>query len=221
MGNSIEIQVWDNGPGIPEDQLDEIFIEFHQLQNPARDRRQGLGLGLAIVKLLGQLLHHEIKVTSRLGRGSCFSITLPVAHEIVETEPKLLTEKPTLINNILAGRQVLVLDDDIAVLEGMHGLLTRWGCHVITASTPEEAESKLAINEQPLDLLLIDYRLPDNVSGIEVARQLQIRLGYSVAVLILTGDTGPDRLRRLIPAVIRFYINRCSRPNCVAACNIY
>jgi CheY-like chemotaxis protein len=120
---------------------------------------------------------------------------LPAGYENVEAEPKLLTEKPTLINNVLAGRQVLVLEDDIAVLEGMRGLLTRWGCHVITAGTPEEAESKLAINEQSLDLLLIDYRLPDNVSGIEVARRLQLRLCYSVAVLILTGDTGPDRLR--------------------------
>jgi signal transduction histidine kinase/CheY-like chemotaxis protein len=194
-GQQLEIQVRDNGPGIPENQLEEIFVEFHQLQNPARDRRQGLGLGLAIVKLLGRLLYYDVKVKSRLGQGSCFSITLPAGYENVEAEPKLLTEKPTLINNVLAGRQVLVLEDDIAVLEGMRGLLTRWGCHVITAGTPEEAESKLAINEQSLDLLLIDYRLPDNVSGIEVARRLQLRLCYSVAVLILTGDTGPDRLR--------------------------
>ncbi|NOT12489.1 MAG: response regulator [Methylococcaceae bacterium] len=194
-GQKIEIQVRDNGSGIPEDQLEEIFVEFHQLQNPARDRRQGLGLGLAIVKLLGQLLHHEVKVASRLGQGSCFSITLPLAHQSIDAESKLSAEKPSLLNNILAGRLVLVLEDDIAVLEGMRGLLTRWGCHVITAGSSIEAEEKLAIIEQPLDLLLVDYRLPDNVSGIEVARQLQIRLGYPVAVLILTGDTGPDRLR--------------------------
>jgi signal transduction histidine kinase/CheY-like chemotaxis protein len=194
-GKQLEIQVRDNGPGIPEDQLEEIFVEFYQLQNPARDRRQGLGLGLAIVKLLGQLLHYEVKVTSRQFQGSCFSITLPIGHEIVETKAMSIAEKPTLISNILAGRHVLVLEDDIAVLDGMRGLLIRWGCHVITAGTPEEAATKLAGNEQPVDLLLIDYRLSDNVSGIEAARQLQIRLGYSVAVLILTGDTEPDRLR--------------------------
>ncbi len=78
-GQQIQIQVRDSGSGIPEDQLEEIFVEFHQLQNPARDRRQGLGLGLAIVKLLAQLLHYEIKVASRLGQGSSFSITLPLA----------------------------------------------------------------------------------------------------------------------------------------------
>ncbi len=96
---------------------------------------------------------------------------------------------------MLAGRRVLVLEDDIAVLEAMRGLLTRWGCHVIMAGSSAEAEEKLAIHDQPLDLLLVDYRLPENVSGIDVARQLQLRLGYSVPVLILTGDTGFDRLR--------------------------
>jgi len=90
---------------------------------------------------------------------------------------------------------VLVLDDDNAVLEGMKGLLIRWGCQVITASSPAEAIDKLADTKQRLELLIIDYRLPENVSGIDVARNLQNRLGYFAAVLIITGDTGPERLR--------------------------
>jgi signal transduction histidine kinase len=143
-GQNIVCHVLDTGSGIPEDQLDEIFVEFHQLQNPARDRRQGLGLGLAIVKRLSRLLHHDIKVTSQLGRGSCFSITLPFVHETADGASEPLTEKTSLINNSLAGCQVLVLDDDIAVLEGMRGLLTRWGCQVITAGSSTEAENKLA-----------------------------------------------------------------------------
>lgn len=194
-GQHLEIQVLDNGPGIPEDQLEEIFIEFHQLLNPARDRRQGLGLGLAIVKRLATLLHHDIKVTSSLGCGSCFSITLPLARipaACQSGQPNEGLNRPTYS---LAGRQVLVLDDDNAVLEGMQGLLTRWGCRVITACSPVEALEKLAENEQRLELLIIDYRLPDNISGIDVARNLQNRLGYPVAVLVITGDTGPERLR--------------------------
>lgn len=194
-GQHIEIQILDNGAGIPEDQLDEIFVEFHQLKNPARDRRQGLGLGLAIVKRLSVLLHHEIRVTSRLGKGSCFSIILPVAHQTTDSVSGPLTEKSYLLNASLTGRQALVLDDDIAVLEGMQGLLTRWGCRVITATTSVEAEYKLAANKQKMDLLIIDYRLPSHVSGIEAARHLQNRLGYPVAVLIITGDTGPERLQ--------------------------
>jgi len=88
-----------------------------------------------------------------------------------------------------------VLDDDNAVLEGMKGLLIRWGCQVTTAGSAVEAMKKIAANTQRLELLIIDYRLPDNVSGIDVARNLQNRLGYPVAVLIITGDTGPESLR--------------------------
>jgi len=194
-GQGVVCQVLDTGSGIPEDQLDEIFVEFHQLQNPARDRRQGLGLGLAIVKRLGKLLRHEVKVVSRVGHGSCFSIALPLAHNTAINAAIPAAEQPFLPNDALTGRQVLVLDDDIAVLEGMRGLLTRWGCRVATALSPNEGEDKLAGITQKLELLIIDYRLPDHVSGIEVARHLQGRLGYPFAVLVITGDTGPERLR--------------------------
>lgn len=194
-GRNIEIQVLDTGSGIPEDQLDDIFVEFHQLQNPARDRRQGLGLGLAIVKRLANLLHLDVKVVSRLGHGSCFSITLPLARAAAGQSSGALTDKACHPNDALAGRQVLVLDDDVAVLAGMQGLLARWGCRVVAAGSPTEAIEKLAANEERLELLIIDYRLPGNVSGIEAARSIQNCLGYPVAVLIITGDTGPERLR--------------------------
>lgn len=192
-GEHVQIQVFDSGPGIPDDQLDEVFIEFHQLGNPARDRRRGLGLGLAIVKRLGSLLDHEITVASHLGRGCCFSITLPLAHGI-QVEPGEQIIDRTIAHS-LEERQILVLDDDIAILEGMRGLLTRWGCQVVTACSPTEAFDKLDGNLKKPELLIIDYRLPDNVSGIEVAKKLQNSLAIPVSVLIITGDTGPERLR--------------------------
>jgi len=192
--NKVEIQVFDNGPGIPEDQLDEIFIEFHQLGNPARNRRQGLGLGLAIVKRQANLLQHDIKVISHPGRGCCFSITVPLAPALqIEADIKIVDRRKKA--NSLDGYTVLVLDDDIAVLKGMRGLLTRWGCQVITAATPSEAFDLLKAHQKKPECLIIDYRLPDYVSGIEVAKQLQESLAYPVSVLIITGDTGPERLR--------------------------
>ena len=192
-GETVKIQVFDNGPGIPEDQFSDIFIEFHQIENPARDRRQGLGLGLAIVKRLVSLLDHKIVVTSKVGQGSCFSITLPLAY-VMQAKPdtKVLNSHPSYS---LHGYQVLVLDDDISVLDGMRGLLTRWGCQVIAASSPTEAVDLLDGDSIQPKLLIIDYRLSDNVSGIDVAKNIQNSLEYSLPVLIITGDTAPDRLR--------------------------
>ena len=192
-GENVELQVVDNGPGIPEDQLDEVFIEFHQVGNPARDRRQGLGLGLAIVKRQASLLKHGLKLGSHLGRGCCFSITLPMV-QIMKAEPQPRTvDRGTTYS--LDGCPVLVLDDDHDVLEGMRGLLTRWGCQVITASSPNEAFDQLDMDQNKPELLIVDYRLPDNVSGIDVAKKLQSCLDYPVSVLIITGDTGPERLQ--------------------------
>lgn len=193
QGDYVRIQVFDTGPGIPANQLEEIFIEFHQLGNPARNRRQGLGLGLAIVKRLANLLEHEIKVSSTIGRGSCFSITLRFICTIKDTLNAELTRRHTNIS--LAGHSVLVLDDDVAVLSGMRGLLTHWGCRVITAISSSEAFRRIASDEVKPDLLIIDYRLVENQSGIEVAREIQNYLHNPLPVILLTGDTAPERLK--------------------------
>lgn len=189
----IEIQIIDNGPGIPEEQLDEVFIEFHQVGNPARDRRQGLGLGLAIVKRQANLLKHGLKLVSQLGRGSRFSITLPMAQLVpVDSEPQAIE---TRITSSFKNCSVLVLDDDQDVLQGMRGLLTHWGCQVIAASSPGEAFNQLDESQNDPQLFIVDYRLQDNVSGIEVAKKMQLYLDQPASILIITGDTGPDRLR--------------------------
>ena len=73
-GDKLRIEVWDTGSGIPAEQLSAIFEEFHQLDNPARERSKGLGLGLAIVQRLAELLGHTIDVRSRPGKGSVFSV---------------------------------------------------------------------------------------------------------------------------------------------------
>ena len=100
-----------------------------------------------------------------------------------------------LANAALTGRRILILDDDIAVLAGMRGLLTRWGCSVETAASPAETEELLADSDENLELLIIDYRLPGAVSGIELAKIWQGRFGDGFPVLVITGDTGPERLR--------------------------
>ena len=80
-GDKLRIEVWDTGPGIPEGQLQRIFEEFHQLDNPARERSRGLGLGLAIVERLAELLDHRIDVRSRPGKGSVFAIEVPLGQD--------------------------------------------------------------------------------------------------------------------------------------------
>lgn len=191
-GDKLRIEVYDTGPGIPEDQLDNIFLEFHRLGDSGRDRHQGLGLGLAIVNRLVTLLGHEIEVRSRLGHGSRFSITVPLYHDAT----RHLRVSPSVAPaTILHGHRVLVLDDDKAVLAAMDGLLERWGCTVIKAGSLDEARRQIAGHLPPPELLIVDYRLEGEFSGLEAVSILQKDLRRYVPALVITGDTAPDRLR--------------------------
>jgi signal transduction histidine kinase/ActR/RegA family two-component response regulator len=192
-GGSIRIEVYDTGPGIPSDALQDIFLEFHQLGNPERDRRKGLGLGLAIVRRLADLLGHRIEVRSNVGRGSRFSVVLPLS--AAPQRAAAHGAAAPAAGADLVGRRVLVLDDDASVLEAMRSLLERWGCDVVTTTTPEEAEAALGSDGRPLDMLVIDYRLRRHASGIETIGRLHQVAGHRVPALVITGDTAPDRLR--------------------------
>ena len=83
----LRIEIWDTGIGIPQSELRAIFDEYHQVDNAARQRSQGLGLGLSIVKSLGELLGHPIRVRSLHGKGSVFSIEVPLTPGGVPSTP--------------------------------------------------------------------------------------------------------------------------------------
>jgi CheY-like chemotaxis protein len=189
----VRIEVYDTGPGIPAESIEDIFLEFHQLGNPERDRQKGLGLGLAIVRRLADLLGHEVDVRSAVGKGSRFSITVPLAAE--RPAGRAPAAATAALGSDLQGRRVLVLDDDVAVLDAMRRLLDRWGCDVVAATTPEEAAAGVASGKAPPDLLIVDYRLRHHASGIETIRELRERAGAAIPALVITGDTAPDRLR--------------------------
>jgi signal transduction histidine kinase/CheY-like chemotaxis protein len=192
MGSEVRIEVWDTGKGIPADRHEEIFQEFYQLDNPERDRRKGLGLGLAIVKRLAKLLNYHVSLRSVVGKGSMFSITLPRGcredYGPAESSPESAAFD-------LSHSLVLVIDDEAAVQEGMAALLRRWKCDVLTAGSGAEMMSKLVAVQRLPDLIVSDYRLRDNENGIQVVETLRSEFNVDIPALLVTGDTGPDRLR--------------------------
>ena len=80
-GNKLRIEVWDSGFGIPAEQLEAIFEEFHQLDNAARERSRGLGLGLSIVQRISDLLGNAVDVRSWPDRGSVFAVEVPLGED--------------------------------------------------------------------------------------------------------------------------------------------
>lgn len=192
-GGQLRIEVWDSGPGIPKDQHQNIFAEFHQLGGPQHERRSGLGLGLAIVDRLCRLLDHQIELTSALGKGSRFSVIVPlVAAQALTAEPK-----PSVYAALgsIRDKLVVVIDDDELVLDSTGRLLRSWGCDVVTAASAHAALAGLAERGRTPDLIISDYRLSDGQNGIEAIKKLREAFSLSIPAFLISGDTAPERLR--------------------------
>ncbi len=190
-GDEALVQVWDTGIGIPEECRDEVFVEFQQLNNSFRDRAEGIGLGLALVKRLCDLLRQPITLDSRPGRGSVFSTRVIRGCGGIETR----NQSAKLTHSWdLSGRQVLVIDDEKDILQAMHALLSKWGCHVVTAETLEQALDELNRHDMVPELILSDLQLRNGKSGIEALDTLRQKYGASIAGIVISGDTNPECL---------------------------
>ena len=186
-GGNLRIEVWDTGIGIPPDQQDDIFQEFVQVGNANRNRDQGLGLGLAVVRRLSVMLGHPVTVRSIPGRGSVFSVELPLA-----APPPAKALSPASAPRPAFATTVLVIEDDGIVREGLRAMLAEWGYTVLAAASCAEALD-LAHRGPPPDLIVADYRLRDGRTGTEAIREVRLALGRILPGILVTGDTAPAR----------------------------
>ena len=182
----IAIMVTDTGLGIPEEKQGVIFDEYVQLDNPERDRDKGLGLGLAIVSRIAHLLGHELHLESTEGGGSVFRVDVPLGENAKLAQPSVAMVSG--FDQELHGMRVLVIDDEKSILEALKVLLTGWGCEVITAETVDEAKQQLDSNDAAPDAILSDYRLRENITGIEAIKAIEARFERKLPALLITGD---------------------------------
>ncbi|MCU1762101.1 PAS-domain containing protein [Pseudomonas sp. 14P_8.1_Bac3] len=186
------LEVWDRGPGIPEDKQKVIFEEFKRLDSHQTRAEKGLGLGLAIADGLCRVLGHTLQVRSWPGRGSVFSVTVPLAKAQVAT-PTNATE---LNGKLPSGAQVLCIDNEDSILIGMNSLLSRWGCQVWTARNREECAALLNDGMRP-QLALVDYHLDDGETGTELMAWLRTRLGEPVPGVVISADGHPETVAQV------------------------
>jgi signal transduction histidine kinase/CheY-like chemotaxis protein len=222
-GEDIAIQVIDTGVGIASRDQKAVFEEFHRLSDGAKRTRRGLGLGLAIVVRIARLLGHEVSLRSELGRGSCFEIVVPRgdSDDLPTLAPSL--PEPRAASSI-DGQVIVCIDNEREILDGMQGLLSKWGASPVIAETQQQALAELQRLREDEDrlpvLLLVDYHLGNNVTGIEVIEALRRSAGDQLPAVILTADytqevanivhdAGHGLLHKPIkPAALRAMINR-------------
>src|SRR5687767_4019631 len=189
----VSIQVWDTGRGIPADEQEHVFQEFYQLGNPERDRTKGVGLGLAIVRRLTQLLGHTLTVRSELRKGSLFAVSAPYA----DAAATAAAQTGEFAAPFLAHGHglILVIDDEMAIQIAMKTLLESWGYEAITAGSCDEMLERIATHRTAPRLIISDYRLRDNASGIDAIERLRSEYNDEIPGMLITGDTAADRLK--------------------------
>ena len=185
-GETLRIDVYDTGVGIPESKQQDIFVEFHRLDQGAKIAR-GLGLGLSIVERVARVLGCRVEVHSTPERGSHFAVSVQRSKVAAASLP--LRDEVRVDPGQLAGTVAICIDNEPSVLDGMETLLHGWGCDVIKAPNLAVALAAIAESRIMPNGLLVDYHL-DEGNGIEAIEALRARCGNLPAILI-TADRSP------------------------------
>nr|WP_298683531.1 PAS domain-containing hybrid sensor histidine kinase/response regulator [uncultured Dongia sp.] len=186
-GTFVELQVLDNGIGIPKDKLNEIFEEFRRLTEIGGE---GYGLGLSIVRRISRLINCPVQVRSKLGKGSMFSVLVPVAtdfSEPVDVGPPAVTERASV-----EGVHVVVVENEPDVLDGMAGLLNAWRCDVIAA--PDQSRALAEISRRGIcpDIILADFHLDRGRVGTDVIAAIRKQCNAAIPAAVITADRNPE-----------------------------
>ncbi|MHB1951692.1 MAG: ATP-binding response regulator, partial [Acidiferrobacteraceae bacterium] len=187
-GSSVWVEVWDTGIGIKPEHQRDIFEEFFQVGNEARDRTKGLGLGLAIVQRLCRLLNHRLELVSQVGRGSRFRVEMPARAAM-----PVAAGAPSPVRIGFEDALVAVVEDDVVVLNAIRTLLAQWGCRIAGGTHADEVLA--ALGKEAPEVILADYRLADGVTGTDVVRHIREHFRVPIPALLVTGDTSVSRLR--------------------------
>lgn len=186
-GNTLVFQVMDTGAGIAEKDHKIIFQEFQRLDEGQRSAR-GLGLGLSIVERMARVLGHPIKFNSVQNKGTAFSVEVPLAEPVEVSGSEAASAIAPLGH--LDGMQVLCIDNETEILNGMKILLTNWGCEVVTAQNSDQARAQVIEFGAP-EIILADYHL-ENETGLDVIRAIETQSKARIPSVIITADRSQE-----------------------------
>ena len=224
-GPLVWIDVIDTGVGIAPEHQELIYQEFYQVNNPGRDRARGLGIGLSIVRRLSALLAHPVELHSLPRRGSRFRVKLPLTGALVPPLPQARNAVENADPSAPPGatlalpQRVLLVDDESDIGDAMTALLHAHGVQVKTARDETEAIAAFASAppDAPFNALLCDYRLAGGADGLALALRLRQQFSPDLPLLLVTGETSPERLQAVRDAKVPVLFKPVSAESLLAA----
>jgi len=194
-GNNAELWVVDTGIGISGEHHQNIFDEFYQVGNPARAPDQGFGLGLATVRRLCAGMRWPLDFRSVVDKGSCFSVTVPIAAPVIAGPPpeSVQPRMPAGTSKVA----VVVVDDDPLVRDAMERLIGSWGFRVETCRNGDQAIEILGTRDLSFRwAALIDYRLGGSENGFEVSDRVRETFGRGIGMTLMTAESDTSIFER-------------------------
>lgn len=185
----LRLQVWDTGSGIAPENQSRVFEEFYQVEPRDPQAPHGLGLGLAIVRRLARLLAYLLQLHSRPGRGTVFSLDLPLLEGCPADTDAPGADSGGVLNGCAA-----VVDDDPAIRNALAHLLLQWGMEVRQLHSLRQVADELPAAP---DVVLADYQLLNGETGLMVVRAVHARWGAHIPIVLITGDTRIETIRTL------------------------
>jgi PAS domain S-box-containing protein len=203
----VDFIVSDTGRGIAEKDIDSLFKPFVQLNSGLNRTHEGTGLGLSLVYRLTELHGGSVSVSTELGKGSRFTVSLPWEDNITLSSPVVESIEPELpIQTTLSQAVILLVDDNQNVIETLYDYLSIKGYQLLTAHNGIQAIDK-TIEEKP-DLILMDIQMP-GMDGLEAIRQIKANPEVSmIPIIAITALAMPGDQARCLEAGAQDYLSK-------------
>jgi PAS domain S-box-containing protein len=184
--DALMLSVEDSGVGIPEEKLDRIFDEYYQIGREGT-QRLGVGLGLAIVREVARILGYSVSVFSPSGKGTQVRVRLPIEVVIPNPAPVEFVVEGPMTTARTSRCRIVLLEDNDAVRTATELFLSLEGYVTRGAATASDA-ARLLAEMMPGDLLIADYHLEGNVTGLDMLSDVRAQKQYDVPAILLSGD---------------------------------
>jgi PAS domain S-box-containing protein len=214
--NGLQLTVSDTGRGIPADRLPFVFERFYRADEPGLPKRSGSGLGLAIAKDLARLMGGDIAVDSDRGRGSAFTVSLPLrldAEKAAGAGSKRAPAEAAAKLALARAYEVLVAEDNPINLRLAEALLHAAGCNVQSAANGQEALAK--VEQSEYDLIVMDSQMP-LMNGLEAIKSVRRRQDWKsrTPILSLTANAMKGAEEMHASAGADMYMSKPLRSDC-------
>ena len=217
---ALQFTVKDNGTGISEEDQERLFIPFEQLDGASTRKVGGMGLGLAVSKRLINLMGGDIRVESKLGKGSSFIFKIPCEVNEKTAKKQMPGAESQSNDGIFKGRKILIVEDIEINREIVISLLEHTGIETDIAENGAEAVEKFTRAPNAYDLILMDINMPvmDGYQATARIRNSGFVNSLTIPIVAMTSNTFSEDIEKCLAAGINSHLAKPIDLALVIAC---